>query len=434
MLLLVALIVVGGFGLAASTEEQRAQWMRIARMVSAIPVAVARANGAACESFYGAQRARMPRALVTTAIVALNVLVFALMVFGKGALADPDTLVGWGANFGPRTTNGEWWRLVTSTFVHPGLMSLIINLTALTQLGLVLERVVNRVAFVTVYVIAGVLAGLVSVAAHPVVVSAGASGAIAGAYGLLIACGVWDFFRPTETPMPPAVGKRLVPAALLFVLYNAFDGGIEMQAEFLAFVVGFIAGLTLTSRASTREPERRRLGMVAGAVATLALVAAFSLRGIADVRPEIARVLDIEGQTVPGYRAAEALATKGTIDTTTLAELIEVKIMPQLRATRDHLAALRGVPREHRQLVADAEEYLQLRYESWRLRAQGLRRVAAPLKRDPKGGMAADARWRDRASTEHRVTQVMLGRAEGTERQSLEVLERLKPSAAADVQ
>ena len=49
-------------------------------------------------------------------------------------------------------------------------------------------------------------------------------------------------------------------------------------------------------------------------------------------------------------------------------------------------------------------------------------------------GMAADARWRDRAATEHRATQVMLGRAEGTERASLEALARLKPPSIGEVQ
>jgi hypothetical protein len=170
-------------------------------------------------------------------------------------------------------------------------------------------------------------------------------------------------------------------------------------------------------------------------MATVAIVAAISLRGIADVRPEIARVLDIEGHTVPGYKAAEALAWKGQIDATTLATLIESKIMPELRTASDRLVALRGVPLEHQQLIADAKEYLRLRYDSWKLRAQGLRRTATPLRRDRNdAGMAADARWRDRAATEHRATQVMLGRAEGTERASLEMLAKLKPPSPAEAQ
>ena len=73
------------------------------------------------EEFREALDARARRAIVMPAIVALNVAIFVFMLFGAGALADPHTIVGWGGSFGPRTTNGEWWRLVTATFVHPGM-------------------------------------------------------------------------------------------------------------------------------------------------------------------------------------------------------------------------------------------------------------------------------------------------------------------------
>ena len=65
--------------------------------------------------------------LVTPALVALNVTVFLIILVGPGALADPQTLVGWGGNFGPRTTNGEWWRLVTATFVHSEMLPILVR-------------------------------------------------------------------------------------------------------------------------------------------------------------------------------------------------------------------------------------------------------------------------------------------------------------------
>jgi membrane associated rhomboid family serine protease len=435
VLFVVALVIVAGIGLATSTEEQRAQLFRTLRIASRIPLGIARHNRGECAPYFDALRERMRFPLATLAIVALNVVFFVLMIFGRGSIADPETLVAWGANFGPRTTNGGWWRLISAMFVHAGFLAFVVNVAALAQVGLVLERVVGRLAFAAVFLLSGILASLVCVSAYPVIVSAGASGAVAGIYGLLIACAVWDFFRPTETPIPVPVGQRLAPAAALFLLYNLFDGGIALKGEIVGFLAGLVSGLVLTSPKSSREPGQRMVGAVAGAMAAVALVTAVSLRGIADVRPEIARVLDIEGHTVPGYRAAEALAWKGQIDATTLASLIESKIMPELRAASERLVALRGVPLEHQQLIADAKEYLRLRYDSWKLRAQGLRRTATPLRRDRNdAGMAADARWRDRAATEHRATQVMLGRAEGTERASLEMLAKLKPPTVAEAQ
>ena len=418
--------VLAFFAYRVTTAEERAKILRAllsdARGVGQL---IAR-NREACAPFHDALRARMRLPIVTLVMVALNVMVFVSMIFGRGSLANPETLVAWGANIGPRTTNGEWWRLVTASFIHSGLLALVVNMVALWQLGGVLERIVGRLAFALVYVAAAIAAGLVSVAAHPVMVSAGASGAIAGSCGLLLACVAWDRFRPSETPIPVIVVTNAAPAVALFLLYNLFDGSVEFQAELMAFAVGLACGAVLTSRAGDRQPQPRLLGAVAGATAVLVAAAAIPLRGIADVGPEIARVLALEARIAPEYQKAETRYSKRQINAEALASLIDQKIMPELQAERDRLAALHGVPREHQPRVADAAEYVRLRSESWRLRAEGLRRSAAPVKTSA-GELTAS--WRDRAAREHRVTQVMLGRAEATERASLEVRQRIEPAA-----
>src|SRR5439155_1067530 len=125
----------------ATTPEQR-------KVASQAALARARAVKEAAsrprpdtEAFREELCARTSRALVTPAIVAVNAAVFLLMVFGPGALSDPATVIRWGGNVGPRTTNGEWWRVFTAMFIHSGLFQLLINIVGLLQLGLMLERI-----------------------------------------------------------------------------------------------------------------------------------------------------------------------------------------------------------------------------------------------------------------------------------------------------
>jgi membrane associated rhomboid family serine protease len=153
--------------------------------------------------FGDALRARTPLAVVTPVLVGLNVVVFVLMLFGAGALSDPQTVVGWGGSVGPRTTNGEWWRLVTAMFVHSGPLHLIANILGLVQIGLIVERLLGRFAFATVYLSAGLISGLVSLSLHPVNVSGGASASILGIYGLFVAVVIAGHVFHSPLTIPP---------------------------------------------------------------------------------------------------------------------------------------------------------------------------------------------------------------------------------------
>ena len=136
MTFLVLLVVVGGVALRAMSAEERARLGRtaLAAMREAREVVAERRRQP--EPFRDALRARTPWAIVTPALVALNMTIFVRMFFDSGAVADPGSLVVWGGSIGPRTTNGEWWRLVTSLFVHTGFLQLAVNMLGLLQLGL----------------------------------------------------------------------------------------------------------------------------------------------------------------------------------------------------------------------------------------------------------------------------------------------------------
>jgi membrane associated rhomboid family serine protease len=429
MLLILALLIISGFVLYRMTPEERESLLR------AVLVAFRRVKNASshglqeCEPFRDALRARTPWVVVTPTLVALNVAIFVFMLFGAGALSDPQTLVGWGANFGPRTTNGEWWRLATSMFVHSGMLHLVVNVAALVSIGFILERLVGGLAVAAVYVAAGVLASLVSLSVYPLSVSAGASGAIFGLYGLLLASSIWTMLRHSSVTIPLMAVKRLGPAAAVFMLYTVANDGLGSTAELTGLVTGLVCGLVLARRVNDGKPPARRVAAAMAATVAIAVAAAVVLHGVTDVRPEMARVVAVEDRTATAYQTAVGRFKNGRISAEALAQMIDQTIVPELQAADSRLKALDRVPHEQQPLVAAAQDYFRLRFESWRLRAEGLRKTDALTHRaDGRGEQASNESGRRGAEARHRANTLLLGKAEETELASLEALHRIRPA------
>ena len=132
---------------------------------------------------------RLPLPAVTLGIMAANVLVYVAMGLSGVSWSEPSILdsVKWGADFGPLTLSSDGWRLFTSTFVHFGIIHIALNMWCLWNLGTALEPFMGRKVFGVMYVASGLAASLVSTAWDPWRVSAGASGAIFGVLGALLA-------------------------------------------------------------------------------------------------------------------------------------------------------------------------------------------------------------------------------------------------------
>jgi rhomboid protease GluP len=369
-----ALLALSGAALYFMTAEERARLARraLAAVGHVIPFA-ARASSTG-EPFEDFLRARTGWLVVTPFLVALNALVFTCMLFDRGALADAQTLIDWGGNFAPRTTNGEWWRLITAMFVHGGVLHLMATIAGLVPLGFILERALGRIAFVTTYLAAGVIAGVVSLWTSPAMgVTIGASGAIFGMYGLLLASLVWAIVSPPPAPVPWLMVKRIAAAAVPFFLYNLVADDLGTASELAGLATGLVGGLVIARGVGRAKPAVWRAATVMAATVLIAAGAAAPLRGMIDARPEIARIALVEARTAGSYDAAVARFRLGRLPAKGLVLLIDQTIIPELQADRARLNALRGVPREQLPLVAAAEEYFQLRRQSWQRRAQGLR-------------------------------------------------------------
>lgn len=409
LLLLLAVVAI------AMPPERRTRLLRFALALLHLLKEAATRRYADDERFRAALRARMPLPIVTIALACVNVAVYILMLFGTGSLSDPQTLVGWGASVGPQTTNGEWWRLLTALFVHASVISLIVNVAALLQVGFLLERLAGRLAFAGIYAFGGMFANLVTLSAYPLLPGAGASGAVFALYGLLVAVCGWMVLRPSELRMPSTTLKKLAPIAALFALIAVVNGSVTFTGELTAFVFAMVLGVVLARSLQTSVPPPRLVGATLALAAGVLVACAMPLRGVTDVKPEIARLIELEHRTERLYRRAG-----GRVD-----EILRT-IVPELQAAEARLKALGNVPPEQQGLVHDAEEYVRLRQESWRLRAESLRNIEAIPQRETAEDPASNARSRVRAETQYRKSLMTLANAEGAERRSLEALHRLQ--------
>ena len=180
---------------------------------------------------------------VTQAILGINVAVFVAMTLaGVSMLTNPagQDLVRWGANFGPLTASGQWWRLLTCVFVHGGLLHIGFNMWCLWNLGRLAESVYGHWTFATVYLITGLAASLTSLIWNPAILSVGASGAIFGIAGALIAS-----FYLGEFSMPRAALTGMLRSVVMFVGYNLIFGAVIARTDNAAHVGGLLMGLLL---------------------------------------------------------------------------------------------------------------------------------------------------------------------------------------------
>ncbi len=358
--------------------------------------------------FDAALAARTPRPLATVTILALNVGIFLSMLAGSGSLSDPATLLGWGASVGTRTANGEWWRLATAMFVHAGFLHMIINVLGVAQIGLITERFFGSFAFANAYLGAGLLFAVVSLLLHPIAVTAGGSASVFAIYGMFASMLVAGLTKRSPFTVPPTTLLKVAPPAGLFLLYSSGAGHaglVELSGLAVGLAYGFmLAKPTLVdamnssaqpdaelidepkqqrSQPAISAPMLKRTVSITAAIVIVAIATGIPVRGVIDVRPEIARIAEIEDKTASAYDGAVREFTNGQMTLKELVAVIERTILPELRTAQTRLKSLQHVPREQAKLVAEADQYFKLREESWQARAAGLRRSSLKGMRSP---------------------------------------------------
>ena len=209
-------------------------------------------------SIYDRLHGKAAHVPVTLLLIGANLLVFGLML-GNGAglwHAQNSIQLAWGANFGPATQDGQWWRLGSALFLHFGLIHLAMNLWALWDGGQLVERMFGHLRFIIIYLASGLCGNLLSLVIQGnEAVSGGASGAIFGVYGALLVF-VWR----ERQQLNPGEFRWLFWGGLGFSAVSITLGliipGIDNSAHIGGLVAGCLLGMLFGRALTTSSPWR----------------------------------------------------------------------------------------------------------------------------------------------------------------------------------
>jgi rhomboid protease GluP len=180
---------------------------------------------------------------VTSVILDLNILVFVVMMVSGVHIMSPNglELLEWGANRRLETTSGDWWRLLTSMFLHGGIMHLILNIYGLVLASIFIEPMLGSVRYAIIYFVSGLAGSAASIWWYDNTISVGASGAIFGLCGAILAVVLTGILNKE--------GKKLIlmlfgPYVLINLLMGLV-GGIDNAAHIGGLLCGAVVALII---------------------------------------------------------------------------------------------------------------------------------------------------------------------------------------------
>jgi membrane associated rhomboid family serine protease len=209
---------------------------------------------------------------LTQVLLGANVAVFLAMALASGTIDNFPFPVSMrlGANYGPYTLTGEWWRVMTYMFLHGGIFHILINMWCLWSFGDLCESLYGRWTYLGIYLVTGVAGGLASAAWNPRVWSVGASGALFGLTGALIASIYLGEFSVSAVSTKGTLTSLIFWAALSLIF-----GFTSQEIDNGCHVGGLVSGLALGAVIAKFAPHHASRRIL------LFIVAAFVLAGCA---------------------------------------------------------------------------------------------------------------------------------------------------------
>ncbi len=176
---------------------------------------------------------------VTKILIAVNVVVYLITIAqGPGGISSPGgRLFEKFVLYGPAVHDGDWWRLITSAFLHASFLHILFNMLALWWIGGPVENVMGRAKYLSLYLVSGLAGSAGALLASPNDVTVGASGAIFGLLGAMVVI-QW---QATGSIAGPALTLIIINLVLTFAI-----PGISYGGHLGGLIGGVLATLALT--------------------------------------------------------------------------------------------------------------------------------------------------------------------------------------------
>lgn len=329
---------------------------------------------------------RAPVPPMTRTLIALNVLVFVLMLFGgAGFWHSPNTVqLTWGANFAPATADGQWWRLGSAMFLHFGAVHLGMNMLALWDGGKLVERMFGSARFLLIYLVSGIGGNLLSLVVQGnQAVSGGASGAIFGIYGALLV-----YLWVARHQMQQVEFRWLFWGGMLFSALTIGMGyvipGIDNSAHIGGFLTGGVLGLLMLPaflRGSPAITISQALAGLAWALVVLGLLMhlpapKYRWRQEVAIQKQLQKLNQIDQQAQHKWQQIMLEGREGSVSFDEMAAQIDAQVATPYEESFEKLSRLSEDPKlPSAALLEQAKAYALKRSEASKAAADQLRHL-----------------------------------------------------------
>ena len=296
---------------------------------------------------------------------------YLLTAINGGDLLHPsiNDLIRWGANYGPRTTNGEWWRILTSAFIHSSSLHFFVHCLVLWQSGVIISRSGGEAAFLGIALLTQAFVGCLALITQPEIVFVGASAAAIGCFTAAITVTL-------RNPEAKGTTSRGVLMFAIAILVSANLGtGLASVEDIYLFALAGATGMVLSVIMVPAEdwasiPIWLRYGRPLSIVLffSCALYLVFPrIPQISDSNDQLARLVENITPLAQSHDELREKILSGAMAPAVAIQTIQSEQLPKLREFEKELVAFPPFADKRKEAMSEMKIAVRSWIEAWEL-------------------------------------------------------------------